>query len=40
MDNPEATDYVFDFARELINENIEVSEKGFIKYYPGTSEAT
>ncbi len=40
MDNPEATDCVFDFAQEFINETIEVPEKGFIKYYPGTAKAT
>ncbi|GAI69642.1 unnamed protein product, partial [marine sediment metagenome] len=40
IDNPAAADDVFDFAMELVNDNIEVSEKGFIKYYPGTTKAT
>jgi len=40
MDNPAATDDVLDFAIELVNDNLEVSEKGFIKYYPGTAKAT
>jgi len=43
MDNPAATDVVFDFARELVeNGNLKVAdkEKEFLKYYPGTSEAT
>ena len=40
MDNPAAANDVFDFAMELVNDNIEVSEKGFIKYYHGTAKAT
>ena len=41
MDNPAATDVVFDFARELVkNDNLKVTEKEFIKYYPDTSKAT
>jgi len=40
MDNPAAANDVFDFAMELVNDNIEVSEKGFMKYYPGTAKAT
>ena len=41
MDNPAVTDDVFDLARELVkNDNLKVAEKEFIKYYPGTSEAT
>jgi len=41
MDNPAVTDDVFDLAGELVkNDNLKVSEKEFIKYCPGTSEAT
>ena len=40
MDNSAAADDVLDFAIELVNDNLEVSEKGFIKYYPGTAKAT
>ncbi|MBA7509714.1 hypothetical protein ES705_01678 [subsurface metagenome] len=43
MDNPEATDDVFNFARELVENNnlrVEDKEKEFLKYYPGTAKAT
>jgi len=43
MDNPTITGDVFDFARELVdNNNLRVTDKEqeLLKYYPGTSEAT
>ena len=43
MDNPTVTDDVFDFARELVeNNNFRVTdkEKELLKYYPGTAKAT
>ena len=43
MDNPTVTDDVFDFARELVeNNNFRVTDKEreLLKYYPNTSEAT
>ena len=42
MNNPTATDDVFNFAKELIeNNNLRVAdkEKEFLKYYLGTAEA-
>ena len=42
MNNPTATDDVFNFAKELIeNNNLRVADKGkeFLKYYLGTAEA-
>ena len=43
MDNPAAADVVFDFARELVEDNnlkAADKEKEFLKYYPGTAKAT
>ena len=43
MDNPTVTDDVFDFAKELVdNDNLKVAdkEKKFLKYYPSTAKAT
>jgi len=43
MDNPTLTDDVFNFAKELVdNDNLKVAdkEKDFLKYYPGTAKAT
>ena len=43
MDNPAVIDGVFDFARELVEDNnlkIADKEKEFLKYYPGTAKAT
>jgi len=43
MDNPAATDDVFDFAKELVdNDNLKVADKEqeLLKYYPGTAKAT
>ena len=43
MDNPALTDDVFDFAKELAEDNnlkVADKEKEFIKYYPSTSKAT
>jgi len=43
MDHPAVTDDVIDFTRELIEDNdlkIAEKEEEFLKYYPGTSEAT
>jgi len=42
MDNPEVTDDVLDFARELVdnsNSRFENKEEEFIKYYPKNPEA-
>jgi len=43
MDNPSVTDDVFNFAKELVeNDNLRVAdkEKEYLKYYPGTAKAT
>jgi len=43
MDNPTLTDDVFNFAKELVdNDNLKIAdkEKDFLKYYPGTAKAT
>jgi len=43
MDNPAVIDDVFDFARELVENNnfrVTVKEQELLKYYHGTSEAT
>jgi transcriptional regulator with XRE-family HTH domain len=43
MDNPAVTDAVFNFAKELVeNDSLRAAdkEKEFLKYYPGTAEAT
>jgi hypothetical protein len=42
MNNPTITDDVFDFARELVENNdlrVTDKEQELLKYYPGTSEA-
>jgi transcriptional regulator with XRE-family HTH domain len=43
MDNPAVTDDVFDFAKELVdNDSLKIADKEqkLLEYYPGTSEAT
>jgi len=43
MDNPAAANDVFDFAKELVdNDNLKVTDKEqeLLKYYPGTAKAT
>jgi transcriptional regulator with XRE-family HTH domain len=43
MDNPTVTDYVFEFAKDLVdNDNLKVADKEqeLLKYYPGTAKAT
>ena len=40
MDNPEVTDYVYNFARDLVdngNSRVKNKEEEFLKYYPSTS---
>lgn len=43
MDNPTVTDDVFDFARELVeNNNLRLTDKEqeLLKYYPGAAKTT
>lgn len=43
MDNPAVTDDVFDFAKELVEDNnlkVADKEKKFLKYYPSTAKTT